>query len=69
MKLLKEYDEWSIRIMRGEKHPDKAKQILFSLVNDFADRRGLRQEWDQIDSDIQDEILHEWLEIIQQGMK
>jgi hypothetical protein len=55
--------------MRGEVHPDKAKNILFKLVNDFTDRRGFGQEWEQIDNDIQDEILHEWLGIIEGGMR
>ena len=40
------------------------KKILFEIVADFTDRRGLRQEWEGIDDDIQEEIFEDWLEII-----
>lgn len=63
-----EYWEWATRILKGEKHPDKAKNILFAIVNDFTDRRGLRHEWEQIDNDIQNEVLVEWLGIIEKGL-
>lgn len=43
----------------------KSKECLFKLVRDFTDRRGLRQEFDQIDDDIKDEILETWLGIIE----
>lgn len=39
-------------------------QILFELVSDLTDRKGLRQAWEEIDHQIQEEILAEWLEII-----
>lgn len=37
---------------------------IYDLINDISDRRGLRQEWEQIDGDIQDEIIDKWLDII-----
>lgn len=43
---------------------DRNKRILFDLVADFTDRRGLRQEWEQIDEDVQEEIFRTWLRII-----
>lgn len=47
-------------------YPDRnSKRILFDIVSDLTDRRGFRQEWEQADEDIQEEILSTWLEIIQ----
>lgn len=47
-------------------YPDRnSKRILFDIVSDLTDRRGFRQEWEQVDEDIQEEILSTWLEIIQ----
>ena len=39
------------------------EKIIFSIIRDFTDRRGLRQGWENIDDDIQDEIIETWLEI------
>ena len=41
-----------------------ALDIVLDIIKDISDRRGLRQEWDMIDKDIQKEIKHEWCEII-----
>lgn len=38
-----------------------AEAIVKSILNDFTDRRGLRQEWDQFDDGIKDEIVKTWL--------
>lgn len=40
------------------------KRILYRIVRDFTDRRGLRHEWDGIDENIQEEILQKWQDII-----
>lgn len=37
-----------------------ALKIVLNIKGDFTDRRGLRQEWEQIDEDIQEEILRKW---------
>ena len=37
---------------------------VYDLVSDISDRRGLRQEWENIDGEIQDEIIEEWIKII-----
>lgn len=41
-----------------------AQRIITKIVNDLTDRRGLRQEWDQIDEDIKEEILEKWRKIV-----
>ena len=53
-----------------ENMPDtKAKKVLFGIMNNLTDRRGLSQEWDAIDPDVKNEMLITWLEIIEVGMK
>lgn len=42
----------------------KEEEIVFELVSDFTDRRGLRQEWEEIDQDIQSEIIDKWISIV-----
>ena len=34
------------------------------IVEDLSDRRGLSQEWDYIESDIRNEIICTWLDIV-----
>ena len=41
-----------------------AENIVSDILLDLADRRGLRQEWEQIDEDIQIEIFETWQSII-----
>jgi uncharacterized lipoprotein YehR (DUF1307 family) len=42
---------------------DKAERIVEAIKKDFTSRRGLRQEWEQIDQEIQEEITAEWVTI------
>lgn len=39
------------------------RRIVFRLLEDLTDRRGLRQQWEQIDDDIQEEIIQRWIEL------
>ena len=41
-----------------------AERKALAIVGDLTDRRGLRQEWEEIDEDIQDEIFRTWVDII-----
>jgi len=41
-----------------------SKNIILDIIKDLMDRKGLSQEWDMIDKDIQKEIKQEWCEII-----
>lgn len=43
-----------------------AKAIALSIEDDICDRRGLRQEWEEIDEEIQDEIRARWFDRIMQ---
>ncbi len=42
----------------------KAESIVNDIIKDLTDRRGLRQEWECIDQDIQQEIRDEWKKIV-----
>ena len=43
---------------------ERAKKIIHSIIDDLSDRRGLRQEWEKIDEDIQNEIKESWISIV-----
>jgi hypothetical protein len=45
-----------------------AERIVKAIITDFTDRRGLRQEWEQIDADIQQEIRETWLAIVRKEL-
>ena len=43
----------------------KSAEAVHKILADMTDRRGLRQEWEQIDPDIQAEIRETWTEIVE----
>ena len=45
------------------------KNTAFGILSDIKDRRGLSQEWDQIDEVIQEEIIQSWIDIIKKNQK
>lgn len=45
------------------------KRIVFSIIQDLSDRRGLRQEWDEIDNEIKEEIIQKWIDIAKPILK
>jgi hypothetical protein len=46
----------------------RSEYIVGLIVEDFTDRRGLRQEWEQIDDDIQQEIRKTWEGLVEKGL-
>ena len=44
--------------------PDAAQRIARVIEDDIRDRRGLRQEWEAIDDEIQQEIRDSWAYLI-----
>lgn len=42
-----------------------ASKIVDAIIRDLSDRRGLGQEWDQIDDDIKAQIREEWIQIME----
>lgn len=51
---------------RATDHPEPttAQRVALAVERDLRGRRGLRQEWEQIDEDMQDEIRDEWAAIV-----
>jgi len=48
---------------------DMSESIVDAIVDDLTDRRGLRQEWEQIDDGIQYEIKKKWRGIVRREIK
>lgn len=42
----------------------KINEAVDEIVSDLSDRRGLGNEWEAIDEDIQDEIKESWKRIL-----
>ena len=61
------YDEYYDHILKNKK-VSKSKEIVFSILNDLTDRRGLKQEFDQIDDDIKEELIETWIEITEKKL-
>lgn len=40
--------------------------MVYDIIYDISDRGGLKQEWGNIDGEIQDEIIDKWVKIIVQ---
>lgn len=59
----KEFDWWEW------KPKTTAEHIVSVLHHDMRDRRGLRQELEQIDSDIMGEIIYRHVELVEQELK
>ena len=64
-KLFKKYYRY---ILDGD-IPAKEEQIVFSILHDFTDRRGLKQAWNQIEEDIQEEIIEDWVKLTKNLLK
>ena len=43
----------------------KSKKAVKNIIKNLSDRRGLKQEWNQIDDDIQKEIIELWTTIVE----
>jgi hypothetical protein len=44
--------------------PEKAIKAVERIVRDIEGRKGLGNEWEEIDEDIRGEIMAEWMGII-----
>jgi hypothetical protein len=59
----KHYNAYYNHVLNKQKSTGTIAKI-YDLIYDISDRRGLRQEWKQIDGDVQDEIIETWFKII-----
>ncbi len=46
-----------------------ARKAVQGILDDLTDRRGLRQEWEGFDDEIQDEILETWEKLIAKAIR
>jgi hypothetical protein len=60
----KHYDAYYDHVLDKQKVTGNIGKV-YDLISDISDRRGLRQEWEQIDGDIQDEIIEKWSKIVE----
>ena len=65
MEKLEETDLLSESVLHFTENIDygASKNIVYRILNDLRNRKGLSKEWDRIDFDIQEEILSNWLYI------
>lgn len=61
----KHYKAYCKQVLKG-KRTDGILGKIYDIISDLSDRRGLRQEWEQIDGSIQDEIISDWISILSQ---
>lgn len=57
----KYYEEYYDYVLKDIEPSSKTKKAVFNIIHDLTDRRGLKQEFNQIDGDIQDEIIDNWI--------
>ena len=43
---------------------EQANKVVTEIIEDLTGRKGLRQEWEQIEGDIQQEISNTWAGIV-----
>jgi hypothetical protein len=60
----KHYKAYYKQVLNDKRAENKSLAKVFDIISDITDRRGLRQEWEEIDGDIQDEIIEKWKTII-----
>ncbi len=44
------------------------KNIVNDIIEDICDRKGLGNEWENIDEDIQEEIKEKWFKIVDKNL-
>ena len=61
MNLIEKYYKYA----GGEKPSiTKSEEIIFDIIDDLTDRRGLRQEWEDIDDEVKEEIIKTWIDLV-----
>ena len=65
--LMDKYYDYVLKKKRPEDFLPE-ERIAFEILRDATDRRGWRQEWDQFDDDIREELIGTWIEKIKAAM-
>lgn len=61
-----EYADWLLSSVPSEL--PLARKIVYGIIFDLTDRRGLRQVWDGIDDEVKEEIIESWVEIVEESL-
>jgi hypothetical protein len=64
----KYYDTYYKYILEKVEPETKELKAVFNIIYDLTDRRGLKQEFNRVDVDIQDEIIETWVKCIKSAM-
>jgi len=64
----KYYDEYYDYVLKDIEPNTKTKKAVFNIIHDLTDRRGLKHAFNDIDGDIQDEIIDNWISQIDSAM-
>ncbi len=60
----KHYDAYYDHVLDKKKSNGTIAKV-YDLISDLADRRGIGQEWEDIDGETQDDIIESWLKILE----
>jgi hypothetical protein len=53
---------------RNQKPTEVAEKILFGIIGDLTGRKGLDNEWDNLDDETKEELLQTNLRLIQKNI-
>lgn len=60
----KYHDEYQEFISNKTINIPPAKQAVFSIIRDITSRKGIGYSFEEIDDDIQEEIIKDWIDEI-----
>jgi hypothetical protein len=61
----KHYEPYYKQVLNGIRS-DGILGKIYDIITDLTNRRGLRQEWEQLYGKIQDKIISDWIVILSQ---
>lgn len=61
-------DEYHEYFMGRTTNLPLAKKIVYDIIADLGGRKGIGDEWDQVDHDIKEEILQTLIDIVQDNL-
>ncbi len=62
----KYYDEYYAYRLDEKEPSSKELKAVFSIIHDLTGRKGIGNEFEEIDGSIQDEIIEKWIECIRE---
>lgn len=60
------YEKYIRYIVAGETDGvSQSESVVFEIISDLKGRKGIGNEFEQIDSEIQEEIIDAWINIVE----